>query len=211
MSAFHRVVTRADLLGPVAELCDLTYHPGRRWNPPVEPDLVEAAWDPGGVMTAPPVLGLNREPAEAGVFTRGREAAIIWDDHRDGFGLGARVGAGGVRLRQASAIAEAEAFARENGLRHRQTVTGDGSLVVRLYPHSEEDSTVSQPEIIIEVDAKGGTTVTVDGVKGESCTLLTAGLEEALGKVKDREFLPEYHQQAPPTTQRVNVGQRPGG
>jgi len=38
----------------------------------------------------------------------------------------------------------------------------------------------------------GKTTITVNGVKGKSCTDLTKAVEEALGKVEKRELTSEY-------------------
>ncbi len=40
---------------------------------------------------------------------------------------------------------------------------------------------MGQEKIIVEIDKSGGTTVSVDGVKGDKCSLLSAPLIKALG------------------------------
>ena len=50
--------------------------------------------------------------------------------------------------------------------------------------------------IIITVprDPSKGIRVEVEGATGQSCTELTANIENALGKVQDRTLKDEYHQ-----------------
>lgn len=42
---------------------------------------------------------------------------------------------------------------------------------------------MSEEKVIIEIDKNGGTTVKVDGVKGDGCSLLSQGIVKALGGV----------------------------
>ena len=46
-------------------------------------------------------------------------------------------------------------------------------------------------KIIIDISAKGETTVSVDGVKGKSCADITRKLEQALGATTSYRKLPE--------------------
>lgn len=43
---------------------------------------------------------------------------------------------------------------------------------------------MADEKVIIDVDKTGGVTVSVDGVKGDSCSLLSANIVRALGNVK---------------------------
>lgn len=58
-------------------------------------------------------------------------------------------------------------------------------------------------EILVVIDADGGISVEVTGVKGKTCTDLTAELEAALGQVEKRQFKPEYFQE---TATRQKIG-----
>ena len=56
-------------------------------------------------------------------------------------------------------------------------------------------------EIIVEIDQKGSSKITVKGVKGSSCKQLTRDLERALGKTTESHTTAEYHEQ--PLRERV--------
>ena len=53
---------------------------------------------------------------------------------------------------------------------------------------------MSKETIQIVFDGKGGSEITVSGVKGTGCKDLTASLEEALGTVVSDEETPEMHE-----------------
>ena len=53
---------------------------------------------------------------------------------------------------------------------------------------------MSKETIQIVFDGKGGSEITVSGVKGAGCKDLTASLEEALGTVVSDEETPEMHE-----------------
>jgi hypothetical protein len=50
---------------------------------------------------------------------------------------------------------------------------------------------MTREEIEIEINEEGAATIHVKGVKGKTCTKLTADLEKALGKVTGRKMTPE--------------------
>ena len=47
-------------------------------------------------------------------------------------------------------------------------------------------------ELEITIDNDGRVHIRVSGARGEDCLALTQSLEEAIGEVKNRSFLPEY-------------------
>lgn len=52
------------------------------------------------------------------------------------------------------------------------------------------------PKIIARINKKTGVlTLTVDGVQGEQCPLVTKKLRDGLGMEAEPELLPEYYQQ----------------
>jgi len=50
-------------------------------------------------------------------------------------------------------------------------------------------------EIIIKIDKKGKSTVTVNGVKGGSCADLTKRLESSLGEIVSDKKTSEFYQE----------------
>lgn len=50
-------------------------------------------------------------------------------------------------------------------------------------------------DIIFNISPDGDITITVQGVKGQSCTELTADLEAALGVVVDQQHTSEYYEE----------------
>jgi hypothetical protein len=46
-------------------------------------------------------------------------------------------------------------------------------------------------QITVIIDKQGGSTIEASGFTGDSCLKATRSLEEALGKVSDREMKPE--------------------
>lgn len=62
-------------------------------------------------------------------------------------------------------------------------------------------------ELEISIDRDGKVSITVRGVKGESCTDLTKVLEEALGKLEERQYTEEYYE-PPPTVQQDNIQEK---
>lgn len=52
---------------------------------------------------------------------------------------------------------------------------------------------MTKTDIIFDIDLNGNITITVEGVKGQSCTDLTKQLEEALGVVLDQQHTSEYY------------------
>ena len=51
-------------------------------------------------------------------------------------------------------------------------------------------------ELEIIITPKGEVKIQVIGSQGKECLLITKSLEEALGKVKERNFKTEYYQDA---------------
>jgi hypothetical protein len=49
-------------------------------------------------------------------------------------------------------------------------------------------------ELEITIDNEGRVQIGVIGGHGEDCVALTRSLEEAIGEVKDRSFLPEFYE-----------------
>ena len=50
-------------------------------------------------------------------------------------------------------------------------------------------------ELEITIDNEGRVQIGVRGVHGGDCVTLTQTLEEAIGEVKDRNFLPEFFEE----------------
>lgn len=48
--------------------------------------------------------------------------------------------------------------------------------------------------IIVTIDKNGGTQIEAQGFTGDACLKETKSLEEALGKVEDRELKKEYYE-----------------
>jgi hypothetical protein len=53
---------------------------------------------------------------------------------------------------------------------------------------------MTREEIEVEINDEGEATVHVKGIKGKTCTDLTADIEKALGKVAERKMTPEAHE-----------------
>lgn len=51
-------------------------------------------------------------------------------------------------------------------------------------------------ELEITIDKEGRVQVAVRGVKGDGCTGITKNIENAVGMVEDRQYTPEYYEQA---------------
>ncbi len=56
-------------------------------------------------------------------------------------------------------------------------------------------------EIIVSISSTGDTKVEVQGGSGGSCTSLTKGLEEALGRTTEQAYKPEFYNK--PQEQRI--------
>ena len=56
-------------------------------------------------------------------------------------------------------------------------------------------------EIIITISSTGETKIEVQGGSGSSCTSLTKGLEDALGRTADQTYKPEFYNK--PQEQRI--------
>jgi len=50
-------------------------------------------------------------------------------------------------------------------------------------------------ELEITIDNEGKVKVRVQGVHGSDCTSVTKTLEDALGEVSERSYLPEYYEE----------------
>ena len=57
-------------------------------------------------------------------------------------------------------------------------------------------------ELEITIDKEGRMQVTVRGVRGEGCAMLTKNIENAVGIVKKREYTSEYYEQPPEVSTR---------
>ena len=53
---------------------------------------------------------------------------------------------------------------------------------------------MSKEKVVIEIGKSGGVTVSVDGVKGESCSLLSQGIVKALGGVESDKPTDEMYE-----------------
>lgn len=53
---------------------------------------------------------------------------------------------------------------------------------------------MQERKVTLVIDKNGAVQIDVEGVKGKSCTDLTADVEDALGVVKNRTKKAEYHQ-----------------
>lgn len=188
--------------------------PERRWDysPHLRPGEVDPT-PPGrqtGVFRPEPYIplcGFNRLPATVGVFAQEDGTYVLaWDDFKDGWGLGSRIGPGGSHLKVAIALAGTELVAERLGLERKLVVAGDGSCRVTLRRKGETD--MQQPQVVvIDIDRTGGVKIEVEGGQGAGCEALTRGIEEALGSVESHERKPEYHKAQ---TQKVSVGQSGG-
>jgi hypothetical protein len=51
-------------------------------------------------------------------------------------------------------------------------------------------------ELEITIDKEGKVQVRVRGIHGQDCLTTTSNIENALGEVQTRDFLPEYYEQS---------------
>ena len=51
-------------------------------------------------------------------------------------------------------------------------------------------------ELEITIDRNGRMQVAVRGTRGEGCLLLSKNFENAVGRVEEREYTPEYYEQS---------------
>ena len=61
-------------------------------------------------------------------------------------------------------------------------------------------------ELEIAISPSGEVKIEVKGGHGDSCLAMTRDLENALGKVEDRQFKAEYYEQNPQQNQQWNSG-----
>jgi hypothetical protein len=61
-------------------------------------------------------------------------------------------------------------------------------------------------EMEIFVDGEGNVTLHVLGVKGDECTRITKGIEEALGDITERTFSGEFYETEETICRRERVG-----
>lgn len=156
-----------------------------------------------------PLCGFNRTPAVVGVFAQGDGTHVLaWDDFKDGWGLGSRIGPGGRHLKVAIALAECELAADRLGLGRKLSADADGRCRVALFRKTEDPDMQKQPEVVIDIDPTGKVKIEVNGAAGTSCENLTRGIEQALGSVESHELKPEYYK---PVQQQQRVGQTTGG
>lgn len=60
------------------------------------------------------------------------------------------------------------------------------------------------PQITVEIDAQGNTSVAASGVSGSSCKELTRQIEQAIGSTVDDVKKPEFHRPAGQANQQNN-------
>jgi hypothetical protein len=61
-------------------------------------------------------------------------------------------------------------------------------------------------ELEITIDKEGQVQVAVRGVHGEGCLAVTRNIEEAVGRVEEREYTPEYYEQPVTVSDHQYVG-----
>lgn len=186
--------------------------PDRRWDysphlRPGEADPTPPGTQIGVYRPEPyePMCGFNRPPAVVGVFAQGDGTQVLaWDDFKDGWGLGSRIGPEGSHLKVAIALAGTELAAERLGLERSLAVADDGSCRVTLRRTTGDGDMQKQPEVVIDIDRTGGVKIEVNGAQGAGCEALTRDLERALGTVEKHELKPEYYKAQ---QQTVKVGQ----
>lgn len=57
-------------------------------------------------------------------------------------------------------------------------------------------------EVTVDIGLEGDIEISVNGVKGESCTDITKNLEKALGVAGERTLTPEYYEKTCPLKER---------
>lgn len=162
-----------------------------------------------------PVCGFNRLPAAVGVFEKtipggedGEELVgftLAWDDFRDGWGLGSRIGPNGAHLKTAIALVETSLAAERLDLDRRVVAYGNGTVRVTLSQRG--DQTMKAPvEVVIEIDQTGKVTTEVNGCTGSGCENLTKAIEDALGTVESTERKQEFYKPVPQTVKAGLAG-----
>lgn len=152
-----------------------------------------------------PMCGYNRTPAVIGVFAQPDGSHVLaWDDFKDGWGLGSRIGPGGCHLKVAIALEATAVVAERLGLERQLLVDGSGTCRVRLRQPEDPSAMQKNPTVVVEIDPTGNVKTEVEGATGAGCEALTRGIEEALGTVTHHEKKAEYYK---PVQQQVKVGQ----
>jgi hypothetical protein len=128
-----------------------------------------------------------------GVFENNQSLELVWQE-TFGTALYAAIGPCGASLRQAIA------------LRTIEYLSGDLDYSYSVYVNNERLSIRIKKmaaEIIVTISPTGDTKVEVEGGSGGSCTNLTKGLEEALGKTTEQTYKPEFYNK--PQDQRIQT------
>ena len=61
-------------------------------------------------------------------------------------------------------------------------------------------------EVEITIDKEGRVQLKVNGAHGQDCLALTRDLENSLGTVQEREYLPEFYEESVRQRQKINGG-----
>ena len=127
-----------------------------------------------------------------GVFeTETDSLELVWREV-PGKALYAAIGPRGSALKQALALRTVEYLSHD--LDYSYTVfVNDQKIEVRIRKMAAE--------IIITISSTGETKIEVQGGSGSSCTSLTKGLEDALGRTADQTYKPEFYNK--PQEQRI--------